>query len=61
MTCMWIKSYCHFPELTLEEKRCEYEYQVRSLEAEIRLLEDELKRRDQPLPDITDKQLERAV
>ena len=52
--------YC-FPELTLEEKRYEYEYQVKSLEAEIRLLEDELKRRDQPLTDVTDKHLEQAL
>jgi hypothetical protein len=52
---------CYFPELTLKEKQCEYEYQVKSLEAEIRLLEDELKRRDQPLTDITDKHLEQAV
>lgn len=58
---MWIESDYHFAELTLEEKHSEYESQVKSLEAEIRLLEDELKRRDQPLSDITDKQLEQAL
>lgn len=51
----------HLPELTVEEKRYEYEYQVKNLEAEIRLLEDELKRRDQPLTDITDKHLQQAM
>ena len=50
-----------FPELTLEEKCYEYEYQIKNLEAEVGLLEDELKRRDQPLTDITDQQLEQAM
>ena len=58
---MCLDYHSYFPELTLEEKRYEYEYQVKSLEAEIRLLEDELKRRDQPLTDITDKHLEQAL
>ena len=61
MLYTFIIYYDHFPELTLEEKRCEYEYQVSNLEAEIRLLEDELKRRDQPLTHITDKQLKQAM
>ena len=58
---MDLMSFVLFPELTLQEKKVEYEYQVKSLEAEIRLLEDELKRRDQPLNYITDEQLEQAM
>ena len=48
-------------ELSLEEKKHEYDCQIRSLENEIRLLEDELKRRDLPLEDIKDEQLEQAM
>ena len=51
-----------FPELTLEEKKCRYENEVKSLETEIRLLEDELKRRDKPINDhFTDQQLKQAM
>ena len=51
----------HVLELSLEEKQYEYECQIRSLEDEVRLLEDELKRRDLPLDDIKDHQLEQAM
>ena len=50
------------PELTLEEKKRRYEYEVESLEAEIRLLEDELKKREKALNDyFTDQQLKQAM
>ena len=48
-------------ELSLEEKKHEYECQIRSLENEIRLLEDELTRRDLPFEDVKDDQLEQAM
>ena len=53
------KTLC-LPERTFEDKKCDYESQIKSLELEIHLLEDELKRRDHH-GDVTDDQLEQAM
>lgn len=45
----------------LEEQRKQYELQISNLEAEIKLLEDELRRQERPVNDISDEDIERAM
>ena len=45
----------------LEKQQRQYEEQVKRLEVEIRLLEDEVVRRDRPMDSATDEELERAM
>ena len=46
---------------SLEEQQRQYEKQVKRLEVEIQLLEDEIERRDRPMDSATDEEVERAM
>ena len=45
----------------LEQQKKQCESQIRNLEAEIELLEDELERRERPVNDISDEDIETAM